>query len=183
MERVKFFFQRIYRVSLSYPRQEVLVWQDLKKLHLQADWRHGIFEREKTLETTFEINEGVDATFRYMIHGSFLHSRVRVLEDFPAEMATEFFILATHFNNLLQSGVVIVDAHARNIEYSDKKELLVHLLYNGEIYNQITQHYNISTDLYSAFQRLLLEQESPAIIIADFLKSKERRNQDPPQPS
>jgi hypothetical protein len=54
--------------------------------------------------------------------------------------------------------------------------LLIPLLYNGEIHGQLTRHYNTSKDIYSAFQRLVIEQEAPAIIIADLLKENETKD-------
>ncbi len=46
-------------------------------------------------------------------------------------------------------------------------------MYSGELYNQLIKHYDISKDIYAAYQRLIIEQEAPAIIIADLLREKE----------
>jgi len=40
----------------------------------------------------------------------------------------------------------------------------------------LIKHYNTSKDIYSAFQRLIIEQEAPAIIIADLLKNYEEKD-------
>jgi hypothetical protein len=53
---------------------------------------------------------------------------------------------------------------------------LIPLLYNSEIHSQLLSHYNISKDIYSAFQRLVIEGEAPVIIIADLLKSNEEKD-------
>ena len=47
MNKIKFYLKRIYRLSLSFKKQEALVWQELKKLHADTDWKHGVYEKEK----------------------------------------------------------------------------------------------------------------------------------------
>jgi len=47
------------------------------------------------------------------------------------------------------------------------------LLYTNTIYDQIFGHYKTSKDIYWAFQKLVEENEAPAIIIADLLRKRE----------
>ena len=111
-----------------------------------------------------------------MIYDGSFHCRVKILEDYPNDLTTDLFILAAHFNNLLNNGVVIVNVQNHFVEYHQKRDLLIPLLYTNETYGQLMRHYNTSKDVYSAFQRLIIEQEAPAIIIADLLKENERKN-------
>jgi hypothetical protein len=39
------------------------------------------------------------------------------------------------------------------------------------------RHYNTAKDIYSAFQRLINENESPAIIIADLLNNNDMNDE------
>ena len=176
MNKIKFYLQRIYRLTLSFEKQEEIVWKELKKLHTDADWKHGLYEKEKYIETIFEIAKEQGCSFYYMIYDDSFHCRVKILEDYPTELITDLFILAAHFNNLLNSGVVIVNVNSHYVEYHQKRDLLIPLLYNGEIHSQLTRHYNTSKDIYSAFQRLVIEQEAPAIIIADLLKENKSKD-------
>lgn len=176
--KVKFHLQRIYRLSLSFKRQEEIVWQELKSLHKSANWKSGIYENEKYIETQFEISQNLGCIFYYMIYDNSFHCRVKILEDYPADLTTDLFILATHFNNLLNNGVVIVNVNNQYIEYHQKRDLLIPLLYSSEIYDQLIRHYRTSKDIFSAFQRLIIEHESPAIIIADLLKTKEDKDKE-----
>ncbi|MEY3737859.1 MAG: hypothetical protein RL544_637 [Bacteroidota bacterium] len=173
MKKLKFYLQKIYRLSVSFDKQEQLVWDDIKQIHLDAEWRHGVFEREKFIETNFEISDGRQALFYYMLYDSYFHCRVKILENFPIELTTDLFVLAAHFNNLLNNGVVVVNVNSSFIEYHQKRDLLIPLLYKGEIHGQITRHFNTARDIYSAFERLVEEQEAPAIIIADLLKKND----------
>ena len=173
MNKIKFYLQRIYRLALSFKKQEELVWKELKKLHADADWKHGVYEREKYIETIFELGKEQGGAFYYMIYDGNFHCRVKILEDYPIELTTDLFILAAHFNNLLNNGVVIVNVQSRYVEYHQKRDMLIPLLYTSETYGQLMRHYNTSKDIYAAFQRLIIEQEAPAIIIADLLKENE----------
>jgi len=98
-----------------------------------------------------------------------------MFNDFPIELTTEFFILAAHFNNLLNNGVVRVrvSTERRYVDYCDRRDILMPLLYIGELYGQLVRHYQTSKDVFWAFQKLVEENEAPAIIIADLLRKIE----------
>lgn len=176
MKKVRYYMQRIYRLALNFKKQEELVWKELKRLHADAEWKHGIYENEKYIETIFELGKGKVSSFYYMIYDGSFHCRVKILEGYPIELSTDLFILAAHFNNLLNNGVVIVNVQDHYVEYHQKRELLIPLLYKSETYGQLMGHYNTSKDIYYAFQRLITEQEAPAIIIADVLNKNEGRD-------
>ena len=178
MRKIKFYFQQLYRLALSAEKQEKLVWADLKKLHTNSNWRSGIFENDKCIESIFELGEDKLGKFFYMIYDGFYHCRVKIIDGFPIELTTDLFILASHFNNLLNNGVVIINVQSQYVEFHMKRDLLITLLYNGEIYDQLIRHQNISKDIHWAFEKLINENEAPAIIIADLLnKNKERNNE------
>ena len=63
----------------------------------------------------------------------------------------------------------MINVDGQFVEYHLNRDLLVPLLYNGEINNQLRLHYGLAKDIYVAFQRLVDEREAPAIIIADLL--------------
>ena len=65
---------------------------------------------------------------------------------------------------------VIINVASNYVEYALKSDLLIPLLYKGEIENQMTRHYSTTKDIERAFQRLISEQEAPAIIIAELLE-------------
>jgi hypothetical protein len=159
-------------LSLSPDKQEGLVWQDLKRLHIDSNWKSGIFEKERTIETVFEISNEKAGVFYYMLYEGFYHCRVKVLENFSDHFATDIFILSAHFNNVLKNGKVIVNVENRYVEYHRKREMLIPLLYNGELSVELMDHYGVARDVYSAFQRLVVEHEAPAIIIADLMRDR-----------
>jgi hypothetical protein len=178
MNKIKFYLQRIYRLALSFKKQEELVWKELKKLHADADWKHGVYEKEKYIETIFELGKEQGGAFYYMIYDGSFHCRVKILENYPTELTTDLFILAAHFNNLLNNGVVMVNVQSCYVEYHQKRDLLIPLLYTSETYGQLMRHYNTSKDIYYAFQRLVIEQEAPAIIIADLIKENNAKDKE-----
>jgi hypothetical protein len=116
-----------------------------------------------------------------MVYENYFHCRVKVLEDFPEELTTDVFVLATHFNNLLNHGVVTVNVDDRFVAYHIKQHQLISLLHSAEMLQQMNLHQDTAFDIFKAFQRLVCEQEAPAIIIADLLKQHqkgEQRNED-----
>jgi hypothetical protein len=175
ISRTKNYFTQLYRINLPIISHEKLVWKDLKKMLIEANWRHGVFENDKYAEVYFEISDGELSTYYYMIYDGYFHCRVKILEHFDSELTTDLFVLATHFNNLLNNGVVLVHVKNNYIEYHQKRDLLVPYLYRSEIYGQLIRHYKTSKDIFQAFRRLEREREAPAIIIADLLN---KLNQD-----
>lgn len=177
MNKIRFYLQRVYRLTLNFEKQEEIVWKELKKLHSDAKWNSGVYEKERYIETNFEISKEKLSSFYYMIYDGCFHCRVKILEDFPHDLTSDLFILAAHFNNLLINGVVKVNVNSQYVEFHQKRDQLIPLLYNSEIHEQLIRHYNTSKDIYSAFQRLVYEQEAPAIIIADLLKENNSNNE------
>ena len=175
MNRVKAFLMRIYRISRSKESQQNMVWEDLKKLHTEAEWKCGVYEADKYLETIFPIAEETPGFYQYMFFEQDFHCLVKVLDEYRPELATNVFLLASHFNNLLKDGVVEIDVNSSSVLYRVKRDVLVPLLYSGEIYNQLMFHYNTSKDIYWAFQKLAADNEEPALIIADLMRKRDQR--------
>jgi hypothetical protein len=169
---IRIMAKRGYRSILTSAKQEAVVWEDMKKLHAEAQWRSGVYESDRCIETVFQIAEETPGVYRYWITENELHSMVRVLDGYNPELTTDIFVLASHFNNLLKNGTVEVNVETSTVTYRLKQNVLIPSLYTGEIYNQITMHHSTSQDVYWAFQKLVFEGEEPALIIADLLARK-----------
>jgi hypothetical protein len=178
MNKLINYLRRVYRLSVNFKKHEDVVWNDLKNLVKHADWRAGVFEKEKCIELSFEIGENMGGHYVYFVHNNTYSCRVKVATDFPPEQAEAVFILASHFNNLLNHGMVYVNPEGRYISYVLECNLLIPLLYPGELHTYLLLHYNTSKNVYWAFQRLLNEDEAPAIIIADLLKKNEEERKE-----
>ena len=174
--RLSSYFRRVYRLSLNIEKQELTVWKDLKKLHEDANWKCGVYESDKQIKTVFELGNETGAVFNYFIYDNNFHCAVKILDNFPREYTSEAFILASHFNNLLNRGKVVIDAEDNYITYQTKKNILIPLLYPETMYEQIIRHINTARDVQWAYQRLMDENEAPAIIIADLLRKNSDEN-------
>jgi len=176
--RFIYFTKRIYRLACSNEKQMELLWNDLKDVHNKEDWKSGIYEKQKCIETVFNLSDGFPAVYHYSLDEGYLCSSVKVFKMFPAELTTDCFVLATHFNNMLRHGTVVVDPERQDVLFIMKQEYLIPLLYTGEIMQQIIIHHNTSEDIYRAFKRLITEHEAPAVIIGDLLKEKNKDQDD-----
>ncbi len=173
MKKLFLYFKQIYRLALSKKKQENLVWMELKKCHQELNLRSGVFEIEKTIRTSFEIAEGIELDFSYMLFDDAYRCRVKILEHLDPELTTEMFVLASHFNNHLRNGSVIIHVGQDYVEYELTSHYLIMLLRPEEIWSEISTHYHTAKDVYRAYQRLVTEGEAPAIIFADILKENE----------
>lgn len=177
MKKITLYFKRIYRLLFNRKKHEQFFWKDLKNFFDRSNFRYGIFEREKYIETFFEISKDKDQPFYYMIYDEAFHCRVKILESFSSEITSDLFILASHFNNILNNGIVSINVGNQYVEYHLKKDLLVPMLFNDEIFGSIIMHHRVSRDIYAAFQRLIIEEEAPAIIIADLIRKQDERDE------
>ena len=178
MKKLKNVLQKAYRAICSPEKQEAIVWDDLKALNAEMEWRSGIYEKERYIESNFKITDEASARFFFQIHDSHFSCHVSVIPNYPPELTTEIFILATHFNNLLRQGKVLINVEEESVDFEIKQEITLPLLYPGEIYIQIRRHQMIAKDIYEAFQRLVKEGEEPAIIIGDLLRQNREGGED-----
>ena len=177
-KRLKTIMSKFYRLMISPAKREAIVWKDLKKLFQRMEWKHGVFEQEKYIKAGFTINDSEGISFFYSVRNNDFECFTRVIEDFPEEMTSDFFILAQHFNNILNYGMVNIDISRRSVDFVMKEDILVSYLYPGNLYFQFEKHLDIVNDLlYKAFLRLVNENEAPAIIIADVLDELERKKE------
>jgi hypothetical protein len=176
LRKLKVYLRQIYCLSLSVKSQERIVWNKLKKLHIKANFKHGVYENDKMIESIFSIAENTNGRFFYFIEENNLCLSSIVVENFPQEMTTDLFVLASHFNNLLKRGVVVVDVNNKNIIYNQNIDILLPLLNDHEIFDSIRGHFNMTKDIYWSFNLLITQHEEPAIVIAELFKKNEERN-------
>lgn len=178
MRRIKFYLKTIYRLSLKSDKQQDILWEDLKKILDLLNLNAGFYEKEKYAIVEFNINDDKLAEFCYCISNGYYVCRVKILSDFSPELTTDIFVLASHFNNLMNLGTVSVNVEYQIVEYSIKSDMVVPLLFNGEIHSQMIRHFETSKLIFEGFQRLVKDNEAPAIIIADLIReTNEERNQ------
>jgi len=171
------YFKRVYLLSLNADNQDKMAWRQLKKLDGDAGWKSGIYESEKQIVSVFEIGNESSAKYGYYVENREYHCRVNIVENYSPEMTTDLFILAAHFNNLLNKGKVEIDVDDRIVSYTYRCDLLVPLLYSGEFLDRMLIHHSTSKEIYWAFEKLINENEEPALIISDLLnKNKEEKN-------
>lgn len=173
LSNTRFYFKRIFRITFLSKKQEDIVWKDLKKLHEENEWRYGCYETDRYVETSFEIENQQVVPFFYIVSDGCFQCRVKILESFSIDDTTNIFILASHFNNILRRGKVLINVDAGFVEYQQKIDVILPFIYTGELYAEILRHHRTAKDAYRAFQRLINENEEPAIIIADLLRDND----------
>jgi len=174
MNKLIVYFRILYRFLLKdiESKQENVVWKELKKFFAKFNWKYGIYEQDKCIEVWFYSQYDKSIRYRYGIYDKCFYSQANVWENFPIELTSDVFILAQHFNNLLSNGRMTVDIESRSVSYLLKDNILLPYLYKAIIEIRIDSHVNTAQEINWAFQKLVEENEAPAIIIADLLKKK-----------
>jgi hypothetical protein len=174
IKRILHYTRVWYHLLLSNEKKHSIVWEYLKKYHTEERLNSGFFENEKRIESDFKITDDYHARFLYALHQGVLYSRCKIIQDFDPELTTEIFLLATHFNNLLKYGKVIIEPSERTVEFAIDSSMTEYLVYPGALQQVTIMHYETTKDVYWAFQKLINEQEEPAIIIADLIRAKDK---------
>jgi hypothetical protein len=158
-------------------QQKEYVWNEIIQLHRNRNWRFGVFENQNYLESTFQISENTDAFYHYLIYDQHLHFDVSVIDSFPPEITTDLFVLAAHFNNLLTFGKVVVNVNKNYVHFSFQNELSLYSVLPEKIELDLIRHYQISKDVYWAFQKFVSEREEPVIIISELMNKYKMRQE------
>jgi hypothetical protein len=161
--------KRMHRL-LNVDKRSEIVWLELIKLHKAKKWNFGQFDKEKYIQTFFNIEDNVTKKFIYQIHENKLEFQALVLNSFDEEITSDILILASHFNGLLQFGKVSVSVKHNYVEFTYSGDLLTYLLFTGEIYSDLDTHYKITKDCCWAFLNLIETGEDPVFVFSEFLK-------------
>ena len=177
LNKPKIFFKKLSAFFRKPNKQEKFVWDELILLHKVNSWRHGVYETEKYVESTFTLAENKDGFYRYLLHDKELHFDVNVTQAFPVEMTTDLFVLASHFNNLLTFGKVVVNVQHRTVTFSYSNDISFYAVYPEKIEEHLSRHFYITRDVHWAFEKYLQEREEPAIIIGELLNIQKNRGE------
>ena len=173
---MKYFFHYLkaaFKLSLNHNRQEELVWNDLKEYHKTQNYNSGVFEKDRTIESIFPITETKSLKFIYYTQSGKLYFASLISNKYDPDIASEIFILATHFNNIFREGSVVVYPNDLCVQFQMKTSYVANIVYPADKHRYTKLHYDSSIDVFWAFDKLVTDREDPAIIIADLLRMKE----------
>lgn len=88
--------RRSYHLLLSAPKQDAVVWANLNQLHLDNAWKSGVYEHEQYIESGLKISKGIGATYYYMLYDRMYHCHVKVLDHYPPQLPSDFFVLVSN---------------------------------------------------------------------------------------
>ena len=175
--KIKFTFQRIYRL-LNVKNASQYVWMELIKFHKNAGWKFGQFEKDKLIRVSFEVYEANSVDFNYSVNSGNLIYRAIILESFDEEITNDVLVLASHFNGLLNFGLVKVSVKYNYVEFVYSRDVLIYSLFPGEIDSDTDTHYSLAKDCLWSFTNLIETGEDPVFVFSEFLRRKEEESID-----
>lgn len=176
--KIKFTFQRIYRL-LDVKNAPQYVWVELIQLHKNAGRNFGQFEKDKMIKMSFEVYETNRIDFNYSLNSGNLIYRATILESFDEEITNDILVLASHFNGLLNFGVVKVSVKYNYVELVYSRDVLTYSLFPGEIDSDTDIHYGLAKDCFWSFTNLIETGEDPVFVFSELLRRKEEENKEP----
>ena len=172
--KVKFFLQRIYR-SITISKSSQYVWRDLIKYHKKSGWRFGQFDNDKYIECSFKVDENNYTNFNYIVNSGRLTFRSSILETFDEEHTNDILVLASHFNGLLNFGMVKVSIKYNCVEFVYSRDLLLYSLFSGEIDEDTSSHFNLTKDIFWSFNNMIETGEDPVFVFSELIKRREKK--------
>lgn len=172
MQKLSYYLQRVFRLLVKPSNRKSIVWKDLKSTYLNLGWEHSLDENRKLIEASFIFIEQYQGIFIYQFEDDQVLYRGLIFEEFPDDMMSDLFILATHLNNVLTIGMVTINMRDHFVEFVLKEPFVKPFLFPEDIDSTIIEHLRMMDDIiFPSFYRLIYEKESPAIIIADALRN------------
>jgi hypothetical protein len=175
--KIKYTLIRIYRI-LNVKKRSEFVWNDLIKYNLEQGWRFGQFEIEKRIENTFNVDENNLITFNYTVTSNKLEYSAVLLKSFDEERTNDILVLASHFNGLLNFGLVKVNIKYNYVAFVYAGDLITYMLYPREIENDCYDHYDLTKDCVWSFNRLMETGEDPVFVFSELLQRNDEKNKD-----
>jgi hypothetical protein len=112
-------------------------------------------------------------SFTYTVKPDNLLFRATILENFDEELTNDILVLASHFNGLLNFGVVKVSVKYNFVEFVYSRDLLTYSLFPGEINSDTDIHYRLAKDCFWSFTNLIETGEDPVFIFSELLRRKD----------
>jgi hypothetical protein len=172
--KIKFLLQRVYRV-FTFSKTNNYVWKDLIKYHKRSGWRFGQFDNEESIECSFKIDDTNYVTFKYTVDSDKLFFSSTILQSFDEEHTNDILVLASHFNNLLNFGVVKVSINYNCVDFVYTRDLLSYSLFSGEIDGDTIVHFNLTKDVFWSFNNMIQTGEDPVFVFSELMKRREER--------
>ena len=175
--KIKYTFKRFYRI-LNVKKRSEFVWKDLIKYNQKKGWTFGQYETEKRIETSFSVDENNVLNFNYTVKEEKLAFTSIILSEFDEDKSNDLLLLAAHFNSLLSFGVVIVSTKYNYVGFTHSGDLITYMLFDGEIDEDFTSHFNITKDVFWSFTTLLETGDDPVFVFSELLRRNEEKNKD-----
>jgi hypothetical protein len=153
------------------------VWKELIKFHKSSGWNFGQFDNDKHIECGFKVDDTNYVGFNYVVSSGNLTFRATVLQSFNEEITNDILVLASHFNALLNFGVVKVSVKYNYVEFFYSRDLLTYSLFAGEINSDTDTHYNLTKDCFWSFTNLIETGDDPVFVFSEFLRMKEEERE------
>ena len=170
--KIKYFFQRIYR-TLNVKKSSHYVWEELLKFHKSSGWNFGQFDTDKYVGCSFKADETNFVDFNYTVTPRKLTFSATLLQNFDEERTNDILVLASHFNGLLNFGIVKVSVKFNYVEFVYSRDLLTYSLFPGEINTDTDIHFNLTQDCFWSFNNLIATGDDPVFVFSELLRKKE----------
>lgn len=172
-KKIVLFLELQFYALRGEKHHEQIVWKLLKKELKIVPFKHEVNESEKTVYTKFHLAPNILGRFWYMMFYDRLFFRAIIIPNYPVEQTTNIFILAQHFNNQVNHGSVVIDVPLNHIEFRTTYHFPEIIFTKNAIEKHIHYQFNISCDIFWAFNKMLTENEEPAYIIAELIAKRE----------
>ena len=172
--KLTFFIRRIYRL-INKKNTSHFVWKELINYHATKGLKFGQYEKEKQIVCSYKMNDNHSANFDYYLYDGELYFRSIILSSFDDERTHDVLLLASHFNNLINFGIVKVNMRDNSISLNYSRDLLTFSLFPKEIAHNITRHCNLTLDCFWAFDTLIKTGDDPVFVFSELMRRIEER--------
>jgi hypothetical protein len=163
-------FQKCYLLVKHFENKPELVWKLLIQFHKNSGFHHAVYEKERTIETSFSNSSDRTNLFLYQLQNEHLIFRSRILTDFDVSQTNDVLVLCSHLNSIVSFGVVRPDLRNRQVEFYYKANIVPYYFDEEVLYLDTRRHFQVSQDFAKAFDELIATNEDPVFIFSEFMR-------------
>jgi hypothetical protein len=176
--------QRIKQARLNHilvqslDNSEKVVWDMLLKIHKNAGFHHGVYQKEKTIHTSYSNEQESSNKYIYLLENEQVVYRGVLLKSFDVSFTNDILVLCSHLNSIINFGVIRPDVPNNYVEFTFKVDQVVYCVNPERLHIDTSRHIHVVEDLAPLFNELITSGDDPIFVFSTFMRQLETEKQD-----
>ncbi len=161
----------------SLDNSEKEVWGMLLKMHKNAGFHHGVYQKEKTIQTSYSNEQEASNKYIYQLEKDQVIYRGVILTSFDVSLTNDILVLCSHLNSIINFGLIRPDVKNNYVEFIFKVDQVVYCIDHERLHIDTRRHIQVIEDLSQVFNDLVTSGDDPVFVFSTFMRQLETEKQ------